>query len=73
MNIKREISFEDLKDVCWSGAIDTLEKIEEEGKEEELLQLLDSIFEKMPTEVEINDFLRFEDDFIFKELRIEEE
>lgn len=73
MEIKKEISFEDLKDVCWMGAIDTLEKIEEEGKEEKLMQLLDSIFEKIPTETEVNDFLWFEDDFIFEQLDIEEE
>ena len=32
ISIKKELSFEDLKDECWSGAIDTLQKIEEEGK-----------------------------------------
>ena len=73
MEIKKEIDFEDLKDICWSGAINTLEKIEEEEKEEELMELLESNFEEIPTETEINDFLWFEDDFIFEELGIEEE
>ena len=73
MEIKKEIDFEDLKDMCWSGAVDTLETIEEKEKEEELMELLESNFEEIPTETEINDFLWFEDDFIFEQLGIEEE
>lgn len=72
MYVKKEIDFEDLKDMCWSGAIDTLETIEEKEKEEELMELLESTFEdKIPTETEVNDFLWFEDDFIFEQLSID--
>lgn len=72
MYVKKEISFEDLKNMCWSGAVDTLEKIEKEEKEEELIELLESTFEdKIPTETELNDFLWFEDDFIFEQLSID--
>lgn len=71
MYVKKEIDFEDLKDMCWSGAIDTLEKIEKEEKEEELMQLLENIFENIPTETEINDFLWSDDDFIFEQLSID--
>ena len=74
MEIKKEIDFEDLEDMCWSGAIDTLEKIKKEEKEEELIELLESSFENnIPTETEVNDFLWFDDDFIFKQLGIEVE
>lgn len=72
MYVKKEISFEDLKNMCWSGAVDTLEEIENAEKEEELIELLESTFEdKIPTETEINDFLWFEDDFIFEQLSID--
>ena len=72
MYVKKEIDFEDLKDMCWSGAVDTLEEIENAEKEEELIELLESTFEdKIPTETEINDFLWFEDDFIFEQLSID--
>lgn len=72
MYVKKEIDFEDLKDMCWSGAIDTLEKIEKEEKEEELMELLESNFEdNIPTETGLNDFLWFEDDFIFEQLSID--
>ena len=35
MYIKKEIGFGDLQDICWCGALDTLNTIEENGKEEE--------------------------------------
>lgn len=72
MEIKKDYNFNDLKKNSWSGAIDTLETIEENEKEEELMTLLENIFEDMPTETEVNDFLWFDDDFIFEELGIEE-
>lgn len=73
MEIKKDYNFDDLKENSWSGAIDTLKTIEENEKEEELMQLLELTFENVPTETEVNDFLWFDDDFIFKELGIEEE
>ena len=73
MEIKKDYNFNDLKDNCWSGAIDTLETIEENEKEEELMALLEDTFEDVPTETEVNDFLWFDDDFIFEELGITRE
>lgn len=73
MEIKKDYSFNDLKENSWSGAINTLTTIEENGKEEELMALLEYTFEDVPTETEINDFLWFDDDFIFEELGIKEE
>ena len=70
MEIKKDYNFNDLRNNCWSGAIDTLETIEENEKEEELMTLLEDTFEDVPTETEVNDFLWFEDDFIFEELGI---
>lgn len=73
MEIKKDYDFNDLMENSWSGAVYTLKTIEENEKEEELMALLESIFEDIPTETEINDFLWFDDDFIFEELGIEEE
>lgn len=74
MEIKNDYGFEDLRDNCWSGAIDTLDKVEEEGKEEELMDLLEEVFEgDIPTLTEVNDYLRFEDDEIFERLEIKED
>ena len=73
MAIKQDYDFEDLKRNSWSGAINTLEKIEENEKEEELMQLLEYTFEDVPSETEVNDFLWFDDGFIFEELGIKDE
>ena len=79
MYIKVEVDgFDWLKENCWGGAIDTLKKIEECEKEEELMDYLDLCFEDeasygLPSLTELNDFLWFDDEMIFTELEIEEE
>lgn len=74
LEVKQEMNFEDLKNNCWSGAINTLQRVEEEGKEEDLILLLDEIFlESIPTLTEVNDILWFEDEMIFESLGIIEE
>lgn len=35
ITVKDEVTFQFLVNNCWSGAIDTLQKVEENGKEEE--------------------------------------
>ena len=66
MYIKSEISsFEELKENSWSGAVDTLNRIEELELENEFMQILEDIFcDEIPTETEVNDFIRFEIDTI---------
>lgn len=71
IEVKKELNFEDLKDECWSGAVDTLQKIEEEGKEDELMDLLQDVFTDIPTKTELNDFLWFDDDYIYEALGID--
>jgi phenylalanine-4-hydroxylase len=74
MFIKKEYNFNDLKHNAWSGAIDTINTIEEHNKEDALMDLLEELFsDSIPDETQINDFLRFETDFIFETLGIKEE
>ena len=74
MYIKKEYDFADLKNNSWSGALNTLKTIEEAGKEEELMILLEDIFyEETPKETKVNDFLWFDDDYIYESLGIKEE
>lgn len=74
MEIKKEVGFEELKNGSWSGAVDTLETVEKNGKEEELMALLqEEFFGDIPTETAVNDFLWFESEFIFEQLGISEE
>jgi hypothetical protein len=57
---------------AWSGAKDTLQTIREHNKIKDLEYMLEELFqETTPTETEINDFLWFEDEYIFESLGIE--
>ena len=74
LEVKQEVNFEDLKNNCWSGALNTLSTIEEEGKEGELMNHLEDIFyDSTPTMTELNDYLWFEDESIYDALGIAEE
>ena len=69
MLVSKEItSFYELKDNSWSGALDTLKDIENTGKEDELMQLLEEVFAdgETPTETAVNDFLWFEREYIYE-------
>lgn len=72
MYIKQDMDFNDLMENCWSGAIDTLKTIEENGKEDELMQLLEDAFDECPDITRINDYLWFSDEDIFECLGISE-
>lgn len=71
MEIKEAFGFSDLENRCWSGAIDTLNTVCNNDKEDELMDLLEMTFEyDVPTLTEVNDFLWFEDEYIFEQLGI---
>lgn len=76
MYIKNDMDFGDLMNNCWSGALDTLKKVEENDKQDELMQHLEEVFEtyfdKVPTMTEVNDYLWFEWENIFECLGISE-
>ena len=73
MYIKNDMNFNDLMDNCWSGAIDTLNRINELNKENELMAHLEEQWlNETPTMTEVNDYLWFEDEFIFQCLGISE-
>lgn len=58
----------------WSGAIDTWKRIEKEGKMDDLECLLEDVFsDSRCGETELNDFLRFDWEYIFEALDIRSE
>lgn len=69
MVIKEDYSFTDLRNACWSGAEKTLDVIMWNDCENAFMNLLEEIFDE-PTLTEVNDFLRFEDDYIYSVLGI---
>jgi hypothetical protein len=75
MEIKEEYNFDGLKSECWGGALDTLEKVEKAGKENDLLSFMETciFYDDLPTITDVNDFLAFDEDFILQSLGITEE
>lgn len=65
--------FYELKNNSWSGALDRLEIIEKEGKEQEFLNLINDLlssYENGVTDTQLNDFIWFEEDYYFDILGI---
>ena len=72
MEIKREIDFEDIQNECTSKQEqDVLETIENNNKENELIQLL--IESGVETMDEISDIIYHDWQWVFDELEIEED
>ena len=57
----------------WSGATVTKERIIKEGKEEEFTQLIEELYPDGITDIELNDLLWFDSQWIYETLGITEE
>lgn len=58
---------------AWAGAIDTLNTVRERGGMDILTTICEDIFSgDIPTEVQINDWLWFDSDFIYQALGYED-
>ena len=57
---------------AWSGAVSTRNAIIKNHKQEEFMFILNDIFPDGCSETELNDFLWFDDEFIFSALDIEQ-
>lgn len=74
MEIRKEINgFYELADMVWSGAVDTLEDIQNANKENEFMDLIEMVFcDDVPTDTEVNDFIWFERDYIYENIGLTE-
>lgn len=74
MEIRKEINdFYALADMVWSGAVDTITDIQNANKEDEFMNFLEAVFcDEVPTDTEVNDFIWFERDRIYKSLGLTE-
>ena len=70
MKITSEMSLKNFK--AWSGAKDTLNKLIELDKCDELEFILDDLYPNGLTETQLNDILWFDDEWIYETLGIEE-
>ena len=69
----KAVAITDHESICSHiGAINTLNTIIENDKEDELMDFLEEIFDEV-TDVQLNDFLWFDSDYIFEHLGIENE
>ena len=71
MRIYNETSLENFE--AWSGAVDTLDRVKEAGKCDELESILEDLYPDGMSETELNDLLWFEPETVFEWLGIEEE
>ena len=74
MEIKKEINgFNELADMVWSGAVDTIADIQRANKEDEFMNFLEAVFcDEVPTDTEVNDFIWFERDYIYENIGLTE-
>lgn len=74
MEIRKEINgFNELADMVWSGATDTIADIQRANKEDEFMNFLESVFcDEVPTDTEVNDFIWFERDCIYENIGLTE-
>lgn len=75
MEIRKEINgFYELADMVWSGAVDTLEDIQNANKENEFMNFLEMVFcDDVPTDTNVNDFIWFERDYIYENIGLTED
>lgn len=60
MTVERN-TFYELFDNSWSGAIQVLKEIENQGRENEAMDIIENIFiDEVPTDTQVNDFIWFE-------------
>ena len=71
MKIYSETSLENFE--AWSGAVDTLDRVREAGKCDELETILEDLYPDGMSETELNDLLWFEPKTVYEWLGIEEE
>ena len=70
----KNYEFYKLLENSWSGALDTLEDIENAEKQEEFMEHLDMVFSDREEieDTELNDYIWFERDYIYEELGLDE-
>ena len=75
MKIVKTINdFWTLKENCWGGALETLKTIEDARKTNKFMRLLEEEFSgcDTPTAKDVNDFIWFDQDFIYESLGLDE-
>lgn len=65
--------YRDLENACWGQALNVLQEIYDNDYEEELIEYLTEIFsDNMPTLTELNDYISYEWEQIYKAIGFKE-
>ena len=74
MEIRKEINgFNELADMVWSGAVDTITGIQNANKETEFMNFLEAVFcDEVPTDTEVNDFIWHDRNYIYENIGLTE-
>lgn len=73
MKVFDEMDWYDIYRTAWSGARDTVERIEDEGKGDEFVSLIEELYPEGIDRTALNDILWFDDEWVFESLGIKEE
>lgn len=69
MEIKQDMDFGDLENLCWGQARKILEEISDAGKEDALMSYLeDTFYGDIPTLTEVNDVLAYDWENVYKDI-----
>lgn len=61
MYIKKEMDWNDIKENAWAGAVQVMEEIEKQGREDEAMTLIEDVFyDEVPDETQVNDLIWFD-------------
>lgn len=69
MTITKDFNLKEFN--AWSGAVDTKNTILDRGKEQQFEQLMEELYPNGISETALNDILWFDDEWIYKNLGIE--
>lgn len=71
MEIKQDMDFGDLENLCWGQARKILEEISDADKEDALMSYLeDTFYGDIPTLTEVNDLLAYDWEQVYKDIRM---
>lgn len=73
MKVFDEMDWYDIYRTAWSGAKDTVERIEDEGKGDEFVSLIEEVYPEGIDRTALNDILWFDDEWVFESLGIKDE
>ena len=61
MYIKKYMEWIDIKENAWAGAVQVIAEIENQGREDEAMNLIEKMFcDELPDETAVNDFIWFD-------------